>query len=337
MCIDIHVCNTHTHTHTHTHTTNSVLCVLVQDMGGCRVSTSCGCVPAKCMCGDVTCIEGRGPASLNELTTASAAQVGTQTGSAATGGAVQGGGTSVGSVQVGPTAVPERKVTICHATGSLTNPYVQITISESAVAAHERHDGDIIPAPSTGCSTCSAILAPNQCRDTPGCKFEGACGCISSACMCGDTCCISGVCSGLATGITESSGEPCELFFASMRRDPDNGANEIMTVRFPAGSDSFGHSSLLWLGGSADSDGDGISDEMEGPGDLDRDGVANMLDWDSDGDGILDEVEGTNDRDGDFLPNFLDDDSVRYLVRSRRGLMHRKRGLTHSKRGLLAQ
>jgi hypothetical protein len=40
------------------------------------------------------------------------------------------------------------KTTICHATGSATNPYVQITISNNAVAAHRRHqDGrDIIPA-----------------------------------------------------------------------------------------------------------------------------------------------------------------------------------------------
>jgi hypothetical protein len=43
------------------------------------------------------------------------------------------------------------KVTICHATGSASNPYVEITISKSAVQAHENHAGDIIPAPSTGC------------------------------------------------------------------------------------------------------------------------------------------------------------------------------------------
>ena len=45
------------------------------------------------------------------------------------------------------------KVTICHATGSETNPYVTITIAEPAVRAHERHqDGeDIIPAPAEGC------------------------------------------------------------------------------------------------------------------------------------------------------------------------------------------
>jgi hypothetical protein len=45
------------------------------------------------------------------------------------------------------------KITICHATGSETNPYVEITISVNALPAHERHqDGeDIIPAPAEGC------------------------------------------------------------------------------------------------------------------------------------------------------------------------------------------
>ena len=287
---------------------------MVQDMGGCRVSTSCGCIPAPCSCGDDDCIYGKGPASVRRLLAHSRWLAPSRP------------AISPGTRQT----ASERTVTICHATNSLSSPYIQMTVSESAVAAHQGHDGDIIPAPPTGCSTCGAILAPAQCRDTPGCKFEGVCGCISSACMCGDTCCISGVCSGLAMGITESSGEPCELFFASMRRDPENEANEIMTVRFPAGSDSFGHSSLLWLGGSADSDGDGISDEMEGCGDADGDGEANMLDWDSDGDGILDEVEGITDPDQDGAANFLDEDSVRYLLRI-------KRGLIHSKRGLLAQ
>jgi len=45
------------------------------------------------------------------------------------------------------------KTTICHATGSVTNPYVEITISNSALDAHRRHQDreDIIPAPATGC------------------------------------------------------------------------------------------------------------------------------------------------------------------------------------------
>jgi hypothetical protein len=45
------------------------------------------------------------------------------------------------------------KVTICHATGSDTNPYVQITISRNALKAHARHqDGrDILSVPPGGC------------------------------------------------------------------------------------------------------------------------------------------------------------------------------------------
>ncbi len=63
--------------------------------------------------------------------------------------------TSLGLLVLGaPTlvaAVPPEKVTICHATGSATNPYVRITISVSAVELHRGHQGglDIIPAPTT--------------------------------------------------------------------------------------------------------------------------------------------------------------------------------------------
>jgi len=43
------------------------------------------------------------------------------------------------------------KVTICHKTGSASNPYVEITVSEKALKGHRKHDGDIIPAPAGGC------------------------------------------------------------------------------------------------------------------------------------------------------------------------------------------
>ena len=43
------------------------------------------------------------------------------------------------------------KVTICHATGSLTNPFVQVTISASGLNGHANHASDIIPAPAGGC------------------------------------------------------------------------------------------------------------------------------------------------------------------------------------------
>ena len=59
------------------------------------------------------------------------------------------------------------KVTICHATGSASNPYVEITISKSAVQAHENHAGDIIPAPPTGCPMTLSAQSPAPPRSPP--------------------------------------------------------------------------------------------------------------------------------------------------------------------------
>jgi len=43
-------------------------------------------------------------------------------------------------------------VTLCHATGSGSNPYVTITVDNAgALNGHTHHDGDIIPAPVEGC------------------------------------------------------------------------------------------------------------------------------------------------------------------------------------------
>jgi len=47
----------------------------------------------------------------------------------------------------------EGKITICHNTGSETNPYVEITISLNGLNGHDAHEGDIIPAPESGCPT----------------------------------------------------------------------------------------------------------------------------------------------------------------------------------------
>ena len=43
------------------------------------------------------------------------------------------------------------KITICHATGSQTNPYVRITISRNGLNGHGKHSDDLIPAPSGEC------------------------------------------------------------------------------------------------------------------------------------------------------------------------------------------
>jgi hypothetical protein len=55
-----------------------------------------------------------------------------------------------------------------------------------------------------------------------------------------------------------------------------------------------------------DDDNDTLLDVVEGNGDADGDSTPNRLDLDSDGDGIADEIEGDADTDGDSLPNFVD-------------------------------
>ena len=47
----------------------------------------------------------------------------------------------------------QQKVTICHRTKSTKKPYVKITVSQAALPAHMKHQGDIIPAPAAGCPT----------------------------------------------------------------------------------------------------------------------------------------------------------------------------------------
>ncbi len=45
------------------------------------------------------------------------------------------------------------KITICHATSSKKNPYNEITVSVDGLNGHDKHEGDIIPAPAGGCPT----------------------------------------------------------------------------------------------------------------------------------------------------------------------------------------
>lgn len=56
------------------------------------------------------------------------------------------------------------RTTICHATGSESNPYVEITVSNSALAAHRHHQGreDIIPAPAGGCPGEPSDIPPTE-------------------------------------------------------------------------------------------------------------------------------------------------------------------------------
>ncbi len=57
-----------------------------------------------------------------------------------------------------PVLTSDGKITICHATGSQTNPYNEITVSVNGLNGHDGHEGDIIPAPEGGCPTTSGAI-----------------------------------------------------------------------------------------------------------------------------------------------------------------------------------
>jgi hypothetical protein len=56
-----------------------------------------------------------------------------------------------GGCPVSPVVITEGKITICHATGSTTNPYNEITVSVNGLNGHGNHEGDIIPVSAGGC------------------------------------------------------------------------------------------------------------------------------------------------------------------------------------------
>ncbi len=74
-----------------------------------------------------------------------------------------GSGRSAGSGRSGERSRAGRgKLTLCHATGSVTNPFVVITVSVNATTGngHGDHARDVIPAPAAGC--------PSSPPDDPG-------------------------------------------------------------------------------------------------------------------------------------------------------------------------
>ncbi|MBI2546067.1 CHRD domain-containing protein [Candidatus Woesearchaeota archaeon] len=56
-------------------------------------------------------------------------------------------------------------VEVCHATGSATNPFVEIEINNNSLAAHLGH-GDIFPVPNEGCPGPNVTNATNQTNTT---------------------------------------------------------------------------------------------------------------------------------------------------------------------------
>src|SRR6266545_1846416 len=65
-----------------------------------------------------------------------------------------GAGSTVSSTSTGVTGTtPSRRVTICHHTGSRSNPQHTITVDEHAVPAHMAHGDTVGPCPPTATTT----------------------------------------------------------------------------------------------------------------------------------------------------------------------------------------
>ncbi len=60
-----------------------------------------------------------------------------------------------------------RRISICHATSSATNPYVLITVDRNSLNGHGGHAGDIIPAPAGGCPTTLVSQIATTTTSTP--------------------------------------------------------------------------------------------------------------------------------------------------------------------------
>jgi hypothetical protein len=56
-----------------------------------------------------------------------------------------------GGCPTSPLVIDNGKIMICHATGSETNPYNEISVSVNGLNGHNKHSDDIIPAPIGGC------------------------------------------------------------------------------------------------------------------------------------------------------------------------------------------
>jgi hypothetical protein len=63
-----------------------------------------------------------------------------------------------GGCPTSPLEIIEDEITICHATGSETNPYDEITVSLNGLNGHVTHEDDIVPAPAGGCPKSPLVI-----------------------------------------------------------------------------------------------------------------------------------------------------------------------------------
>jgi hypothetical protein len=57
--------------------------------------------------------------------------------------------------------ISDGKITICHATGSQTNPYNVINVSVNGLKGHGTHEGDVFPDMDEGCPASLVLLSEN--------------------------------------------------------------------------------------------------------------------------------------------------------------------------------
>ena len=63
-----------------------------------------------------------------------------------------------------PQEIISNRVTICHATGN--GGYVEISVNANGLNGHDKHDGDIIPAPADGCDSIEAAATTSTTSTT---------------------------------------------------------------------------------------------------------------------------------------------------------------------------
>jgi hypothetical protein len=76
-----------------------------------------------------------------------------------------------GGCPTAPLEIVDKKITICHVTGSETNPYNEIIVDVNGLSGHDQHAGDIIPMPVGGCPTAPLAIVDKKitiCHATSG-------------------------------------------------------------------------------------------------------------------------------------------------------------------------